>query len=823
MDDSKYDQYLEHMRLSEYPMLKGTTYLDHAGTTLYSKSLIDRFSADMIANHYGNPHSASSSSQNTSARIDTVRTSLLDLFHADPDEFDLVFVANATAGIKLVADAFRESEGGFWYGYHKDAHTSLVGVRELAASHRCFESDEDVERWLNDDHRQLESSQNRTGLFGYPAQSNMNGRRLPLHWPGQISSKAQRSGNSLYTLLDAAALVSTAPLKLSNTENAPDFTVLSLYKMFGFPDLGCLIVRKSSGGILRQRKYFGGGTVDMVVCVKEQWHARKSETLHDGFEDGTLPIHSILAVQSALEVHRETLGSLERISRHTTALAKQLLDGLESLQHGNKTSVCTIYSGGSTAYGNASAQGPIVSFNVQNAQGSWIGHTEVEKLASIKDIQLRTGGLCNPGGIASSLDLAPWEMRQNFSAGQRCGTDHDIMNGKPTGMIRVSLGAMSTSSDVRRFLEFVEEYFVEDDVSNTILPTPPPTPCTSRSFQVESLMVYPIKSCAGYRIPTGTPWYIRKEGLVWDREWCLIHRGTGAALSQKRYPKMALLRPAIDFTKGVLRVRYTGSTAGLQVIEVPLSEDPSLFDNADYKNQTARVCGDTITTRLYRSEELNMFFTDALGVDCQLARFPASGTTTSTRHAKAHLQKYQKQQREPHIPGSFPEMELKQGAGPTMLLSNESPILMMSRSSLNRLNEQIKLNGGKAVHAEVFRANIIIAEPYVTPPGDEEPYAEDTWHGMQIGCQYFRMLGSCRRCQMVCVDQDTAVKNEEPFTTLSKTRRFDGKVFFGQHSCHVPLANDLSPQSQNPTITVGDVVRPITSEDEVMEDAGILC
>ena len=36
-----------------------------------------------------------------------------------------------------------------------------------------------------------------------------------------------------------------------------------------------------------------------------------------------------------------------------------------------------------------------------------------------------------------------------------------------------------------------------------------------------------------------------------------------------------------------------------------------------------------------------------------------------------------------------------------ILLSNESPILTITRSSLNRLNEQIKLTDGKAAHASV--------------------------------------------------------------------------------------------------------------------------
>jgi molybdenum cofactor sulfurtransferase len=147
-----------------------------------------------------------------------------------------------------------------------------------------------------------------------------------------------------------------------------------------------------------------------------------------------------------------------------------------------------------------------------------------------------------------------------------------------------------------------------------------------------------------------------------------------------------------------------------------------------------------------------------------------------------------------------------------ILLSNESPILTISRSSLNRLNEQIKSAGGKAVHAEVFRANIVVAEYHRSTPGFQEPYAEDHWRMMQIGSQFFQFLGSCRRCQMVCIDQETATRNQEPFVTLAKTRRIDGKVYFGQHTGLVQIASDVSPTAQRPTIMVGDAVNPYSEE-----------
>lgn len=222
----------------------------------------------MVANLYGNPHSASNSSQLTTRRIEDIRLRLLGLFKADPADFDIVFVANATAGIKLVMEAFRDQEEGYWYGYHRDAHTSLIGVREAATKHRCFTSDAEVNQWIEEEQR---TPCERPSLFAYPAQSNMNGRRLPLEWADRIRT---RKSGYVYTLLDAAALVSTSPLDLGFANGAPDFTVLSLYKIFGFPDLGALIIKKTAGHIFDKRRYFGGGTVEMVVSNPETCHPR---------------------------------------------------------------------------------------------------------------------------------------------------------------------------------------------------------------------------------------------------------------------------------------------------------------------------------------------------------------------------------------------------------------------------------------------------------------------------------------------------------------------------------------------------------------------
>lgn len=835
---------------------------------------MDRFATDMMSNLLGNPHAASASSQAAGHMIEDIRLRTLHFFRADPAEFDLIFVANATAGAKLVAEAFRALPGGFSYAYHQACHTSLVGVREEASNAVCLPSD-DVEAWATGETPDVAKNTTDT-LFAYPAQSNMDGRRFPLSWAHRLRNQThgaegiernKTNTNNVWTLLDAAAYAATSPLDLSDATTAPDFTLVSFYKIFGFPDLGGLIVRQPAEHLFDTRRYFGGGTVDMVVCSpREQWHAPKGGgsqgdgkgyALHDRLEDGTLPVHSIAALGAALETHAALFGSMTRVAAHTGYLADWLYTGLAAMRHGNGAPVCHIYSP------EKEEAGPVVAFNLQNALGAWVSLGEFDKLVSLRKIHLRTGGVCNPGGVAAALGLAPWEMRRNFSRGLRCGSDEggdDIVSGKPTGIIRVSLGAMSTMGDVGRFLAFLDEFYRDDtmEAEQTLPPTMTAKSNTnSSSLFVANISVYPIKSCGAFDVPRGTRWAVRPEGLVWDREWCLVHRGTRRALSQKQYPKMALLRPVLDFECGLLRVSFADKGEEWQGMEVcvPLSNNPAMYapvatTTTTSRSRASRVCGEEIAAQVYVSETVNDFFSRALGVPCLLARFPPGGQGMSMRHSKAHLQKHQRQGKEglPSPPDSDSERPSSHGNGDgsskggrasdtsdedgsqgslaarqrrRILLSNESPILAIHMASLRELNDAVRLHSKDShnppdVAASVFRANIILD----SPAGEEQPpYAEDRWSRLRIGRQPFKMLGACRRCHMVCINQETCAKSDEPFVTLTKTRRFDSKVFFGTHMGHDPGEEAIhvgsaesgsgastTPEKQFPTIMVGDSV-----------------
>jgi len=272
-----------------------------------------------------------------------------------------------------------------------------------------------------------------------------------------------KSRAKIFTLFDAAALASTAPLDLSDASKAPDFISLSYYKIFGFPDIGALLVRKESANMLTSRKYFGGGTVEMVTMLDDHWHAKKESSIHDRLEDGTLPFHSIFALDTAMTVHERLYGPdpMKFISAHTTYLGKELHDGLLALRHANGQPVITIYNDSVAVYGDAKSQGATVAFNVRRADGVLVGYQEVEKAADERRLYVRSGSLCNPGGIAKYLDWSPMQMKAAYAAGHRCSDPTQVVFGKPTGVVRVTLGATSVLADVTAFLHFIQEAYVE--------------------------------------------------------------------------------------------------------------------------------------------------------------------------------------------------------------------------------------------------------------------------------------------------------------------------------------------------------------------------
>jgi molybdenum cofactor sulfurtransferase len=812
-DARNYNASIDALRSHEYLSLSGTIYLDHAGTTPYAKSLVEAWSNELSSNLFGNPHSASASSQLSTRRIEEVRLRVLRHFKADPDQFDVVFVANATAGMKLVAEAFRDIEAGFRFLYHEESHTSLVGCRELASlGSKCFASGDEVDQWID---QQASLPSDPVSLFAFAGQSNMTGRKLPLKWC-QKAAEQQSKHSRIYTLLDAASLAATSPLDLK-ASTAADFTCISFYKIFGLPDLGGLIVKKSSAHILMTKKYFAGGTVDAVTVDHKPWYARKM-SISAALEEGTLPFHNILALDHAMTVHERLFKSMDHVSRHTSHLANHVRLQLNQLKHANGTKVIQIYGNCKSA-----RYGPIVAFNILDSKARFISSAEVEKLCIVKGIQLRTGSLCNPGGAAKHFELTNELIRKRYDQGSRCGSERDLFDGQPMGSIRVSFGAMSTMNDVNGLLEFINEYFVDDGLPSNSLSVDN----KGTELFVEELAIYPIKSCGSFIIPRGKRWPITKDGLVWDRKWCLVQEGTNVVLSQKSCPRMAMLNPIVDLERHKLVLAYHEDDHE-SLLEIPLDEEPYAESsltlpcgNTTLYQQEAKVCGDVVTVMLYRDPRIKAFFSDILKISCTLARYPRRSPRRDVKLRQPKEANWQH--------------STKQQVG----LANESPLLIVSRSSIDYLNSQIKERAketncqAKYVSSRAFRANIVLGNYQ-----NSSAYAEDSWTSLAVcsasapqltdvsssnssnsragstSADSFTIgprpeisytidiLGPCQRCQMVSIDQSTAKSQLEPFSTLAKTRRKgDGRVWFGVHAS---LSGTAVEAELGNTLMVGD-------------------
>ncbi|ELW64587.1 Molybdenum cofactor sulfurase [Tupaia chinensis] len=399
------------MREREFGRLAGTVYLDHAGATLFPESQLANFTRDLMENVYGNPHSQNISSKLTHDTVEQVRYRILAHFHTSPDDYSVIFTAGSTAALKLVAEAFPwvswglESSGSqFWY--LTDSHTSVVGMRKVTTARNVMSTPvrpEDiclVEKQgalANDSDCQLPH------LFCYPAQSNFSGTRYPLSWIKEVKSRRMNplcTPGKWFVLLDAASYVSTSPLDLSTHQ--ADFVPISFYKIFGFPTgLGALLVSHSVAPLL-QKTYFGGGTAAAYLAGEDFYIPRQS--VAERFEDGTISFLDVIALKHGFDALERLTGGMENIKQHTFTLAQYTYTALSSLRYPNGAPVVQIYN--DSGFSDPEAQGPIINFNVLDDNGNIIGYSQVDKMASLYNIHVRTGCFCNTGACQRHLRIS---------------------------------------------------------------------------------------------------------------------------------------------------------------------------------------------------------------------------------------------------------------------------------------------------------------------------------------------------------------------------------------------------------------------------------
>ena len=123
----------------------------------------------------------------------------------------------------------------------------------------------------------------------------------------------------------------------------------------------------------------------------------------------------------------------------------------------------------------------------------------MSKLAGLYRVHLRTGCFCNVGACQYFLKLSTSQLHKNFEAGHVCGDSIDIIDGQPTGSVRISFGYMSDFSDAEAFLYFIKDCFVER-IGN-ICPENIRTSTTENGV-LKRMFIYPVKSCAAFEVCT---------------------------------------------------------------------------------------------------------------------------------------------------------------------------------------------------------------------------------------------------------------------------------------------------------------------------------
>lgn len=443
---------LDELRAGDYARLdrEGHVYLDYTGGGLYAQSQIEAHFALLREHVYGNPHSSNPTSMAATRLVEETRAAVLAFFHADPDEYDVIFTQNASGALKLIGESY-PFDANSRYLLLFDNHNSVQGIREYAHARGADVTYIPValpDLRIPADRLQAAldaPAPDGHNLFAYPAQSNFSGVQHDLSW---IEYAHQRGWD---VLLDAAAFVPTNRLDLSQVK--PDFVSLSFYKIFGYPTgIGALVARREALAKLR-RPWFAGGTITVVSVQAERYYLAEG---HAAFEEGTVNYLGIPAVKIGLD-HIQRIG-YERIHNRVAALTGWLLDEMSALRHPNGAPAVKIY--GPT---EITARGGTIAFNFYTAEGQPVPHTEVEAAANRHNISLRTGCFCNPGAGEIALQLSKPELAACFAQpghDQRLSMKdfRNCFDQKATGAVRVSVGLASNFADVEAFLHFARHF-----------------------------------------------------------------------------------------------------------------------------------------------------------------------------------------------------------------------------------------------------------------------------------------------------------------------------------------------------------------------------
>lgn len=248
---------------------------------------------------------------------------------------------------------------------------------------------------------------------------------------------------------------------------------------------------------------------------------------------------------------------------------------------------------------------------------------------------------------------------------------------------------------------------------------------------IAELWLYPIKSCGGIRVAEAE---LADYGIRYDRMFMLVNE-SGEHITQREFPSLAVVMPKIADEIMTLRAE------GMEEIQVPLATESMEIRAVSIwgHHSPAHDAGNTVSD--WFSEYLNAPVR-LVRIGGEFKRTVDSGIITFTREV------------------SF---------------SDSYPLLVISRASLNALNERLPT----PVPMNRFRPNVVVEHA--------ETFSEDSWRIIRVGEAELHFGKQCSRCVITTIEQTTGQPDgKEPLATLNIFRKdHRGKVVFGSYFAHV--------------------------------------
>lgn len=266
-------------------------------------------------------------------------------------------------------------------------------------------------------------------------------------------------------------------------------------------------------------------------------------------------------------------------------------------------------------------------------------------------------------------------------------------------------------------------------------------------FELRSLHIYPVKSCAGTSLDESL---LIETGLEFDRAWMLVRAGgdsDGEFVSQRELPRMALVATQLRHSDLVLRA------PGMLALHLALDavEQPT----------RVRVWDDEVDA--YDMGALAaQWFSDFLRQPLRLVRFNPEHKRLSAKTWTGAID----------AENAF---------------SDGFPILVVSQASLDGLNERLAAVGREPVPMSRFRPNLVIASPELDAHGED--HLDEIAFDTADGPVRLKLVKPCPRCPIPDIDPATGVPDDGSLPKVGEVlagyradARVGGAITFGMNA-----------------------------------------